>query len=318
MRYRALPLPRGMRVIFALLLLGPLFGPSLVFSGVPHMVYFKVFNEGGGSPSEESTLMYAFNLARPGEVLNKSSVGNGYKVVLDSGWAWVETGNYVNPWSVGEKLRLIVIDTLTDETNAVDIVLGGSGTQLLSDLHLLSGDHVGPRTYGTLVNGSNPASITFGTSTFTLTATIDDSLSGNSALQGAEFFVDNDPGPGLGAEMQAKDGIFDSPQEDVTKVVDASPWASGSPHTIYVRGKDAAGNWGTTHKVLVSVWIPLPGDANGDDKVDTADIFYLINTLFAGGPAPIGDGDANGDGKTNVKDIFYLINYLFANGPPPT
>ena len=66
------------------------------------------------------------------------------------------------------------------------------------------------------------------------------------------------------------------------------------------------------------MWIPLPGDVTGDDKVNTADIFYLINTFFAGGPAPIGDGDANGDGKVNVMDIFYLINYLFANGPPPT
>jgi hypothetical protein len=306
-----------MRVIFTLLLVGLMFGPSPAFSGIPHLVYFKVFNEGGGSPLEESTLLYAFNLARPGEFLNKSSVGNGYKMVLEGGWAWVEVGNFVNPWTVGEKLRFILIDTLTDETNAVEVVLSGSGAQFLSDLHLLSGDRVGPRTYGTLVNGSNPASIPLGTATFTLSASVDDSISGSSPLQSAEYFIDSDPGPGAGTGMQAKDGVFDSPQEEVTVVVDASPWASGSPHTVYVRGKDAAGNWGTTHKVLVSVWIPLPGDANGDDKVDTADIFYLINTLFANGPAPIGDGDANGDGKTNVRDVFYLINYLFANGPPP-
>jgi virginiamycin B lyase len=29
------------------------------------------------------------------------------------------------------------------------------------------------------------------------------------------------------------------------------------------------------------------GDVNGDGKVDIADVFYVINFLFAGGPAPI-------------------------------
>lgn len=48
-----------------------------------------------------------------------------------------------------------------------------------------------------------------------------------------------------------------------------------------------------------------------------ADIFYLINDLFAGAPTSVGSGDANGDGVVNVLDIFYLINYLFAGGPAP-
>ena len=59
------------------------------------------------------------------------------------------------------------------------------------------------------------------------------------------------------------------------------------------------------------------GDANGDSVVSVSDIFYLINSLFTGGPAPIGSGDANGDNTVSVSDIFYLINYLFAGGPPP-
>jgi hypothetical protein len=32
----------------------------------------------------------------------------------------------------------------------------------------------------------------------------------------------------------------------------------------------------------------VPGDMNGDGVVDVADVFYLINFLFAGGPAPVG------------------------------
>ena len=32
---------------------------------------------------------------------------------------------------------------------------------------------------------------------------------------------------------------------------------------------------------------PLRGDANGDRQRDIVDVFYLINFLFAGGPAPV-------------------------------
>jgi len=63
-------------------------------------------------------------------------------------------------------------------------------------------------------------------------------------------------------------------------------------------------------------------DPNNDGVIDPADIFYLVNYLFTGGPAPIGpagmlSGDANGDGVVDPADIFYLVNYLFTGGPAP-
>ena len=63
-------------------------------------------------------------------------------------------------------------------------------------------------------------------------------------------------------------------------------------------------------------------DPNNDGVIDPADIFYLVNYLFTGGPAPIGpagllSGDANGDGVVDPADIFYLVNYLFSSGPAP-
>ncbi|HYH08004.1 MAG TPA: carboxypeptidase regulatory-like domain-containing protein [Thermoanaerobaculia bacterium] len=67
---------------------------------------------------------------------------------------------------------------------------------------------------------------------------------------------------------------------------------------------------------------PQQFDANGDTTIDPSDIFYLVNYLFTGGPAPIGvagvlSGDANGDSVVDPSDIFYLVNYLFASGPEP-
>jgi hypothetical protein len=59
------------------------------------------------------------------------------------------------------------------------------------------------------------------------------------------------------------------------------------------------------------------GDVNGDGKVNVSDVFSLINSLFAGGPAPVCPADVNADGGVGVDDVFYLINFLFAGGPAP-
>jgi hypothetical protein len=63
---------------------------------------------------------------------------------------------------------------------------------------------------------------------------------------------------------------------------------------------------------------PVAGDVNDDGVLDVDDVFYLINFLFAGGPAPAGSGDEDGDGSVTALDLFYLINHLFAGGPAPS
>jgi NHL repeat len=70
------------------------------------------------------------------------------------------------------------------------------------------------------------------------------------------------------------------------------------------------------HTIRKGVTAVLSGDANGDGSVTVGDVFYLINYLFAAGPAPI-SGDVNSDGSVTVGDVFYLVNYLFAGGPAP-
>jgi hypothetical protein len=61
------------------------------------------------------------------------------------------------------------------------------------------------------------------------------------------------------------------------------------------------------------------GDVNSNLTVESADIVYLINYLFKGGPAPdpYWKGNVNGDCKVSVGDTVYLINYLFKGGPVP-
>jgi hypothetical protein len=76
-------------------------------------------------------------------------------------------------------------------------------------------------------------------------------------------------------------------------------------------------NAGAANGAFARVFCFPRGDANFDGKLDVADVFYLINSLFAGGPAPLSSADVDGVNGTNVVDVFYLINYLFAGGPAP-
>jgi glucose/arabinose dehydrogenase len=61
----------------------------------------------------------------------------------------------------------------------------------------------------------------------------------------------------------------------------------------------------------------LKGDVNGDGATTTADVFYLINYLYGGGPAPVQGGDVDGNAVINPADLTYLINYLYAHGSTP-
>jgi len=61
------------------------------------------------------------------------------------------------------------------------------------------------------------------------------------------------------------------------------------------------------------------GDANADRKITVADVVYIVNYLFKGGPAPVPlqVADCNCNDQVTVADVVYLINYLFKFGPKP-
>jgi hypothetical protein len=61
------------------------------------------------------------------------------------------------------------------------------------------------------------------------------------------------------------------------------------------------------------------GDVNKDHGLTVADVVYMINYLFKGGPAPdpMKRGDVNHDGRVTIGDAVFLVNYLFRGGPEP-
>ncbi|MFV9644502.1 MAG: putative Ig domain-containing protein [Desulfobacterales bacterium] len=65
-------------------------------------------------------------------------------------------------------------------------------------------------------------------------------------IAGAEYFIDNDPGPGNGTPLSAKDGVFDSAEEDLDISSIATTGLSEGVHTLYVRFKDSLDRWGAS------------------------------------------------------------------------
>ncbi len=61
------------------------------------------------------------------------------------------------------------------------------------------------------------------------------------------------------------------------------------------------------------------GDANGDGEVNVSDGVFIINFVFAGGPAParFEAANANCDEAVNVSDAVWIINYVFVGGNIP-
>ncbi|MDX9858309.1 MAG: dockerin type I repeat-containing protein [candidate division Zixibacteria bacterium] len=62
------------------------------------------------------------------------------------------------------------------------------------------------------------------------------------------------------------------------------------------------------------------GDYNGDGGADIVDLYYMIQYITLGGPAPAGGpqrADANCDTYINIADIVYFMNYLYGTASTP-
>ncbi|MDH3892302.1 MAG: hypothetical protein OEV49_14585 [candidate division Zixibacteria bacterium] len=68
----------------------------------------------------------------------------------------------------------------------------------------------------------------------------------------------------------------------------------------------------------------MRGDINHDgaELIDIADLVYIIDFMFRGGPAPVcfdeADIDASGTEPLDIGDLVYLIDFMFRGGPEPT
>ena len=61
--------------------------------------------------------------------------------------------------------------------------------------------------------------------------------------------------------------------------------------------------------------------SGGDPAIDISDLVYLVDFMFAEGPAPPcfdeGDVDASGVEPIDIADLVYLVDFMFNGGPAP-
>ena len=119
--------------------------------------------------------------------------------------------------------------------------------------------------------------------------------------------------------MSATDASFNSPSEGLTATINVSTWTLGS-YTLYVRARDAAGNWSAVGSVTLVVSAPPVyfstfGNTNPPGvggTADDADIYYWNGAAFSrtfdastnGLP-----GSANVDGYVRVDATHFYMSF---------
>ena len=201
----------------------------------------------------------------------------------------------------------------------LSVAFGGMLTFLDTNAPPPSTDAVGPASTAVAVT-PNPAD---GTGAVTVTATVTDANSGGSAIDQAELVVDDDVATvAAGTSTIQMTGTFGSTSAVVSGTIPASATPdqcssatppvdlhclSSSKHTIYVRGHDAAGNWGVVGSVILNLAktgpqtvagtvTPNPANGSGDVTLsatgdDTAaDGTVMAAEYFTGTPGVDGTG----------------------------
>ena len=72
---------------------------------------------------------------------------------------------------------------------------------------------------------------------------------------------------------------------------------------------------GVTATATITVEAAAPttkkGDINGDTRVNSKDVLYLLDYTFDDSLAVYANTDVNGDKRTNSKDVLHLLDYTF-------
>jgi hypothetical protein len=201
---------------------------------------------------------------------------------------------------------------------------------------------------GSITIAYEPETIPLGTSTVTVTAT--DEAGNSSSCTMTVHVLDATPPEvtcptSLTVECASAEGAKVDFEAVVADGCDPAPTATFSPTsgsifppgttTVTCVAADAAGNTSTcTFEVTVACGgLQIPGDSNGDGKLDISDPVSLLGFLFLGQSTllPCGDGslqgpggsgnltllDSNGDGGVDLSDAVYVLGHLFLGGPAP-
>ena len=120
-------------------------------------------------------------------------------------------------------------------------------------------------------------------------------VNSTATIIAAEYFVDTDPGEGIGTAISSKDGSFDTTTADIGLSCDTSNLTIGI-HNLYVRMESSNGLWGTPRKISFEV--------TGDKKLSAAE-YYIDTDPGDGNGTPMSAEDGAFDqGLENISVNF--------------
>lgn len=169
------------------------------------------------------------------------------------------------------------------------------------------------------VSGSSPTDVTGPTaSALTLTpsggdmiisAMLDDSASGNSNIVAAEYVLESTAGTPVA--MSASDSAFDAPTEAAAGTIPAAvlQTLSAGNHAVYVRGQDAAGNWGAYN--LITLAVDNAGPATSALTLAPNPSQGNVNVALGGTASDVGRGNSN------IAAAEYFIDANLSSPPTP-
>ena len=108
--------------------------------------------------------------------------------------------------------------------------------------------------------------------------------------------------------------------DEQTGVIAGTPTDSGSFSFTANVDDDYSNFWDEAMFVLHVEHTPLiPGDIDISGEVNIADLIYIVDYSFTGGPAPLlpNLADVDGSCSIDIADIVHLVDYMFVEGPPP-
>ncbi len=190
------------------------------------------------------------------------------------------------PASASTVQRLSVYDANLTLRNANSAGFGGMLATVEVDAVAPGSDTLGPVTTGAgyaVVDAD------------TVTATVDDSDRGGTAIAEARAFVDDLSSTPIA--LSAADGAFDSATEDVTGVVTLGT----GDHVVYVQGYDGT-TWGPVTSVLVG-----GADSSGPTVVQPVLTPKVVRQPAAGAVAITATGDDSSAGNSNVVAAEYSL-----------
>ena len=299
------------------------------------------FNVGTGVNHTPLTVSFA-SVSTPGN-LTVSTTGSEHPNIAASGihtgksvnryWTIVNTGTVFSTYSatfsfvagdvdVGANPNNFVVKRYDGNWHATTtgtrtaISTQATGVNSFSDFAIGEPDVTGP------VTADADAAPTPTNTAPTATASVSDVTTGGNNVTAAEYFIDSVGAPGTGTAMAASDGTFDSPTEGVTATLTGAQFnaLSEGSHTIHVRGRDVAGNWGAADSA------DFVKDTTGPDTSITFPVdgaAYNTAGWNAGCPTPGLCGTAtDGAGVASVQvsikresDDAYWDGFGFVAGP---